>query len=122
MSYIVEIIKPIKKEDVIGVLEMDDSLAVNDEGADWLEVKWTGENETAIFSYSQSRIEITTPTEKAYEKTQEIASLLNADVIGEEERSDKTRTVDPGIIEGRSTWLGWPILVTILIILLLWRW
>jgi len=122
MSYIVEIIKPIKKEDVIGVVDADDSLVIDSKGDDWLEIKWTGKNETAIFSYSQSRIAITTPTKEAYEKAQEIASLLNADVFGEEERPHDVSAVNSGIIAGRSTWLGWPILVTVLIILLLWRW
>jgi hypothetical protein len=122
MSYIVEIIRPIKKEEVIRLAGADDSLVVDSEGEDWLELNWTGEKETANFSYSQSRLVVTTPTDEAYKKAKEIASLLNAEIIGEEEKIRDVTISDSGIIEGRSTWLGWPILVIILIILLLWKW
>ena len=122
MSYIVEIIRPISKDEVLGLADEDDSLVVIGEGEDWLEIKWTGEKETATFSYSQSRLVITTPTDEVYEKLREISSLLNADVIGEEENTRHVPIPDSGIIEGRSTWLGWPILTSLLIILLLWKW
>ena len=122
MSYFVEIIRPIRTEELLSVVEKDDSLSVLDQGENWIIFAWDSSGEHAKFDCSQGRISITSPTDSAWAKAEELAGILNASVIGEEDQLSKYRESYRGILNGRSTWIGWPILVVVLATALFWRW
>ena len=122
MSYFVEIIRPIRVEELLSIVENDITLSILDQGENWIVFSWADSEEQAEFDYSQGRISITSPNDSAWAKAEELASILNATVIGEEEQLSKYRETDSAILKGRSTWIGWPILVVILAVALFWRW
>jgi len=122
MSYVVEIIRPIREAEVIAIAKRDDSLTILGQGENWLELEWVQGDEKTQISLAQGRMSVTTPTHKAYNKVQELAEILNAEVIGEEEQLPERENANPGIATGKSIWAGWPILVLILLVTLIWRW
>jgi hypothetical protein len=122
MSYFVEIIRPIRVAELLTIIENDITLSILDQGENWIVFSWADNEEQSEFDYSQGRISITSPTDSAWAKAEELASILNATVIEEEEQLSKYRKTDGDILKGRSTWIGWPILVVILAVALFWRW
>lgn len=123
MSYIVSIRRTIQKQEFLSLIQHEPSFRVESQNDDCMVVEWTHGREQAFFVLSQGTIDVTTPSEAAFKKMEEIAARLEAEVIGEEEKFIVPKTpVKPGLFAGRVTWIGWPILVIILIILLIWRW
>ena len=59
---------------------------------------------------------------EAWEKLQELAIKLSAEVIGEEDKIAPSPTGKQNIIHGRSTWVGWPLPVLGLVVALWWKW
>lgn len=105
------------------MIQDEPSFRIDSQNEDGVVVEWTHGTETTTFVLSQGVIDATTPAEAAYMKMEELAGKLKAEVIGEDEKFIVPRTpVGPGVFAGRVTWIGWPILVIALTILLIWRW
>lgn len=83
MSYIVEVIRPIRKEEIVSLVRNDSELSIIAEGEKWVDVAWSRGDEQAVFNFAPGRISVTTPSEGAWEKTQALAQRLRAVVIGE---------------------------------------
>ncbi len=122
MSYVVEIVRPIAPKEFLALIAEDPTLTLLEHADDWVEAGWSDGDEHAVFSLAQGRIAITTPSERAWDKAQEIARRLDARVIGEEDEIKPPQPIDPEFIADRSINLGWPILVLVLTALLIWRW
>ena len=122
MSYVVEILRPIRKEELLEVIEGDPELSIPRQGDAWVDVEWSREQEQELFTFAQGRIAVTTPDERAWEKAHKLARLLDAAVIGEEDEIPDRPDTEPGLFAGRSTWIDWPILVVTLAALLIWKW
>lgn len=122
MSYVVEVIRPIRKEEVVDLIPNDSELSIVAEGENWLDVLWSRGREQAVFHFAQGRITATTPNEAAWTKIQSLAQRLGAAVIGEEDDLPNRPALKPGVFAGRSTWIGWPLLVFLLGAMLAWKW
>jgi hypothetical protein len=122
MSYIVEVLRPIQKEEVAAVVREDSEMSVIAEGKNWIDFAWSRGEEHAVFNFAQGRISVTTPDEGAWEKAHVMAQRLGAAVIGEEDDLPNRPQTRSGVFAGRSTWIGWPILVVVLAALLAWKW
>ena len=122
MSYVVEIIRPIGKEEVLALVQADKELSVQASGGDWINISWTRDSYSDSIYYAQSRLTCTSPGSEAWEKLQELATKLNAEVIGEEDKIAPPLVGNQGIIHGRSTWVGWPVIVLVLVAALWWKW
>jgi len=122
MSYIVEVIRPIGKEEVVALVRTDNELSVLAEGENWADIAWFRGDEHAVLNLAQGRITVSTPGKGAWEKTQAIAQLLHAAVVGEEDDLPNRPEARPGVSGARSTWIGWPVLVFLLGAMLAWKW
>jgi hypothetical protein len=123
MSYNVSIRRLIQKQEFLGLIQNQPAFRVESQDEDCAIVEWVQGEEITTFVLSQATIDATTPSEAAYEKMTEMAEKLNAEVIGEEEKFIVPRSsAKSGVVAGRSTWIGWPVLVIVLIVLLIWRW
>ncbi len=122
MSYVVEVIRPIQKDEVLTLIHDDAEMSVIAEGENWIDFAWSCGAEQAIFNFAQGRISVTTPSEEAWSKAQVLAQRLEATVIGEENDLPNRPEIKRGILASRSTWIGWPILVVLLGVLLVWKW
>jgi len=60
--------------------------------------------------------------DKALEKMKLLAEKLGATVIGEEDDLPIPEDIERGVFTNRVTWIGWPIMVIVLFVLLIWRW
>jgi len=122
MSYIVSIKRPISKSDLLAAIEGDDQFSVVTDGDNDVTLAWLKGDERATFSLSQGEITVTTPSEHAWQKMDDLAGKLDAAVIGEEDDPPVHSNVEAGIFANRQTWIGWPVLVIILAALLIWKW
>jgi hypothetical protein len=123
MSYVVSIIRPIQKREFINLLDANPKFRIESQNDDCAVVRWSDGNESAMFVLSQGSIVVTSPSDTAFKQMQELAKKLNAEIIGEEEKFIiPQRPLRRGVFAGRATWIGWPILVIVLTILLIWRW
>ena len=122
MSYVVEIIRPISKEEILAIVDEDEELSVIASGDEWIELIWIRNGCTDSIHFAQSRLICASPETETWEKLQEVATRLNAEVIGEEDKIAPSPVGDQGIFRGRSTWIGWPLLVLGLVVALWWRW
>jgi hypothetical protein len=121
MSYVVEIVRPISKAEVVALASTDSELSIVAEGDEWADLIWKRGSAQALFSFAQSRITLTTPDDVVLEKAQGIAAKLGARVVGEEDQLRAPAVAGRGA-HVRSSWAGWPFLVAVLLVLLLWRW
>ncbi len=128
MSYIVSIKRLISKSDLLMAIDGDDEFAILSKDDNDAELVWTVGEERTTFYLAQGEIIATTPSDKAWEKMHPLAERLNAVVIGEENDLPTFNEVPiwpevkQGIFANRATWMGWPILVVVLLALLIWRW
>ncbi len=122
MSYVVEVIRPIQKKEVLTLIHDDAELTIIAEGENWIDFTWSRGGGQVMFNFAQGRISVTTPGEEAWAKAQALAERLEAAVIGEEDDLPNRREIKQGLLAGRSTWIGWPILVVLLGGLLAWKW
>ena len=122
MSYVVEIIRPIGQEEILALVQADEELSVLASGEDWVEISWKRKSFTDSIYYAQARLTCTSPGSEAWEKLHELAIKLSAEVIGEEDKIAPSPTGKQNIIHGRSTWVGWPLLVLGLAVALWWKW
>ena len=122
MSYIVEILRPIQKEEVAALVREDSEMSVIAEGTNWIDFAWSRGEAHAVFNFAQGRISVTTPGDEAWEKARVMAQRLGATVIGEEDDLAGRPQAGAGVLAGRSTWIGWPVLVVVLGALLAWKW
>ena len=120
MSYLVSIVRPITKQEMLSAVAGDDDFEAVSETDDCIVRKWVGGEREEMFVLSQGTVQVTTPSEGAFNKMQELANKLAAEVIGEEEKYIlPTGRPTRG---GGEIRLGWPIVVIILILLLICRW
>lgn len=123
MSYYFEVKRLISKAEVLALVQTDSELEVTDQDQDFLCIRWSNGSASCLFVYAEGIIEATSPSTLAYQKLESIAQQLGAVVVGEEEpTSTPVASTTPGVLAGRSTWLGWPFLVIVLSALLVWRW
>ena len=122
MSYIVSIKRPISKADLLMAIDGDEQFAIVSEGDNFIDLVWSVGEERATFNLVQGEITATTPSDKALEKMNHLAEKLSAVVIGEEDDLPVPTDMQRGVFSNRVTWIGWPIIVVVLLILLIWRW
>jgi len=122
MSYVVEVVRPIKADELIALAENDPELTLLERNENWLAVSWRSEDEEATFELSQGRVSVTSPIDKAWEKAHDIAARLGAEVLGEADQSPSGRSMSSGRGLAPTLWLGWPILAIVLAVLLAWKW
>ena len=122
MSYVVEIIRRISKEEILALVRADEELSVLASGDHWIEISWKRNSCTDSIYYAQARLTCTSPGSEGWEKLQELAKKLSAEVIGEVDKIAQSPVGKQGIIHGRSTWIGWPLLVLGLAVALWWKW
>lgn len=122
MSYLVELLRPIRKDELLAIVDDDAELSVVAEGDDWLAIAWSRGDEQALFNFARGRLSLSTPSQAAAEKSCSLAERLGAIVLGEEDGAPSRPAMPPGIFAGRSSWIGWPVLVIILTALLAWKW
>ena len=100
------------------VIEGDDEFSVMADGHSFAVLRWTNGNEHAVFNYTHGEITVGTPSPAVHEKMSALASTFQAELIGEED--DIPNPGEKGSVD--VTWIGWPIMVVTLLILLIWRW
>jgi hypothetical protein len=123
MSYICSVRRTIRKREFQALIEGDPSFRIESQNEHGLVAEWFHDGEVTIFVLSQGTIDVTSPSEAAYDKMQELARRLDAALIGEEEQFIVPRApAKRGIFAGRTTWIGWPIIVVTLTILLIFKW
>ena len=124
MSYIVSIKRPIQKHELLAAIEGSSEYTVVSETEDGIEMKYSNNNEQSEFLFlSQGEIQATSPSEDTYAALEKLAALLDAEVIGEEEKYFiPPSEIKRGIFANRDTWIGWPILVIVLTIMLIFKW
>jgi hypothetical protein len=91
LSYVVSIRRksPITERELLAAVESDDRFSIaeaDDLSNDSFVLHWSGENETVVeyFVFHRGEIDITSPSNSALEAAQSLATLLGADVVGEE--------------------------------------
>lgn len=122
MSYIFSIKRPISKADLLRAIDGDEEFSVVSEGDAFIDLVWSDGEEKATFNLVQGEISVTTPSDNALEKMNHLAEKLGAVVIGEEDDLPIPKDIERGVFTNRVTWIGWPIIVILLSILLIWRW
>jgi len=103
-------------------IDGDEQFAILSEGDNFIDLVWSAGEDKATFNLVQGEITVTSPSEKALEKMDFLAEKLKAVVIGEEDDLTIQAEIKQGIFSNRVTWIGWPIMVIALLILLIWRW
>ena len=104
------------------MVHADEELSVLASGEDWIEISWKRNSCADSIYYAQARLTCTSPGSEAWEKLQELAIKLSAEVIGEEDKIAPSPAGKQNTIHGRSTWIGWPLLVFGLAVALWWKW
>ncbi len=135
MGYTVEILRKIKKEEVVAALGEDDDFTIEDQTGSQVSFFCVEGGERTYFQYARGIITIERMGEEfAWSKTQQLARKLGADVLEEEEAEDieaedvsPSPTRQPFIVEnvqpkGDHIGCGWWILWAVLAALLIWRW
>ena len=122
MSHVVSVKRVLAKPEVLALVAADSSLGIVREDADTLDIVWSDGAEDSFFQLVGGELQAVTPSTAAANKLAEIAKSLGASVVGEEDLVPVPDTLRPGIFAGRSTWVGWPLMVLILAGLLVWRW
>ena len=98
-------------DEVLALVQADKELSVQASGDDWIDISWTRQSYAESFYYAQARLTCTSPRSEAWEKLQELATKLSAEVIGEEDKIAPPPDGNQSIVHGRSTWIGWPLIV-----------
>jgi|GEM_PF-5974579 len=124
MSFIVSIKKVIQKTDIYPVIEGNEQYKLISETEDGIEIHFLLNNQKPeILVLSQGEIQATSPSETLYTEMEKLAKLLEAEVIGEEDKYFiPSQEIKRGIFVNRDTWIGWPILVLVLTIMLIIKW
>lgn len=122
MSYLVELLRPIRKDELLAIVGDDSELSIVAEGEDWLAIAWSRGDEQALFNFARGRLSLTSPSRAAGQKSCALAERLGAIVVGEEDGLPSPPAMPSGIFAGRSSWIGWPVLVIVLTALLVWKW
>jgi len=123
MSYQVAVKRVIGMPEVLALVSADPTLRVTREDSETLDLEWSDGSAEGFFQFVQGELQATTPSTSAARKLAFIAEALNAAVVGEDDLAPShSGQVRSGVIAGRSTWIGWPILVVVLGLLLAWRW
>ncbi len=119
MSHMMSIKRTITKDEFMGAIEGDSEFSVMADGRAFTVLRWSNGVEHAVFNYTQGEITVGSPSEAVLAKMRYLADSFQAELVSEEEGM-----MPAGDDEGdvRSTWIGWPIMVVTLIILLVWRW
>jgi hypothetical protein len=123
MSYIVSVKRVILMSEILGLVRADPTLRIQRQDSETLDLAWSQDSDEGFFQFVQGQLQATSPSTPAAQKLASVAQTLNATVVGEEDLVPQY----PGpaaqrVFAGRSTWLGWPILVVGLGALLAWRW
>jgi hypothetical protein len=123
MSYLLSVKRVISVAEVTALVEGDPSLRITRRDEDTLDLFWSADSEQGFFQLVQGDLQSTTPSAAAAHKLAAIAESLGASVVGEEDLIPLQGTQPrQGLFAGRSTWIGWPLLVLVLAVLLIWRW
>ena len=123
MSYVVAVKRIISMAEVLALVEADPSLRITRQDTDTLDVVWSLGSDEGFFQLVQGELQATTPSTPAALKLASLAEALSASVVGEEDLIPQSfPPIQRGVFAGRSTWVGWPLLVIILGVLLVWRW
>lgn len=123
MSYIVSVKRTIPVSEALAAIAADRSLQVLRQDGSTFSAAWSEGEDEALFDFAQGELQATSPSEAALLKLQSLADVLDATVVGEEDLvPTRSHSLRPGILSGRSTWIGWPAMVLILGALLVWRW
>ena len=118
MSYMMSIKRTISKADFMQVIEGDSEFSVMADGRAFTVLRWSNGKEHAVFNYAQGEISVGSPSDAVLAKMHALSKALQADLVGEED--DLPAAGAGGSVS--VTWIGWPIMVVTLLILLIWRW
>lgn len=119
MSQVVTLKRKILKTDLDSALNQTNDLSLGQEHNWGFEIKYT-RDPNILITFCNGELEATSPSDTLYQELERLATLLDADLIHEDEVSIRpNKTV---INEGKEIVLFWPLLIAILSILLIWRW
>jgi len=125
MSYVVEIRRTIAMTELLSALAGEPEFRITRQDAETLELEW-GDGEAAqAIDFRKGQLSTTSPSDEAVRALARLAGRLGAEVVGEEDlipRVGADVEIRRGVFAGRSTWIGWPVLVLVLSGLLAWRW
>lgn len=65
MSNVVEILRPIRTDELVALSESDPELSLLDHGEGWMLVSWRKDDEEATFELAHGRITVTSPSDRA---------------------------------------------------------
>lgn len=123
MSYVVEVRRTIKMHELLAELGKDRAFRITRQDGDTLDIEWTDGDAVLELDFRKGLLSTTSPTDAAMRALSQLADRLGAEVVGEEDLIPLTNTEVPrSVFAGRTTWIGWPILVVVLACLLIWRW
>jgi hypothetical protein len=123
MSYVVEVRRPIKIQELLVELGKDAAFQVLRQDADTLEFEWVSGESSTQADFRKGIVSTTSPSDEAFQMLSQLADRLGAEIVGEEDLVPLAYAeVRRGIFSNRSTWIGWPVLVLVLAGLLVWRW
>jgi hypothetical protein len=123
MSYVVAVKRVISIAEIAALAKADSSLCITRQDEVTVDLLWAAGTEEGFFQLVHGELQCTTPSTAAAQKLAAIASALGATVVGEEDLIPLHGTQPrPSVFAGRSTWIGWPVLVLVLSALVVWRW
>ena len=119
MSQIVTLRRKVSSEELQEALEQIESLSLGERHEWGFEIEYTLDSKCLV-TFSNGELEATSPNAALFHDLETLASLLEAEVVMEDEvamvPSAQANTA------GREISLFWPALVIVLFTLLVWRW
>ncbi len=122
MSHMMSIKRTISKTDLLKAIQGDTEFSVLAEGDAFLVLRWSDGQENAVFNLVKGEVTVGTPTVQIMAKMKDLAGKCHAEIVGKDEELDTQEEGSGGLISNRSTWIGWPILVVVLLTLLIIKW
>ncbi len=118
MSQMKSVKRTITRDEFMGAIEGDSEFSIMADGRAFTVVRWSNGIDHAVFNYTQGEIAVGSPSAGALAKMQYLADTFQAEIVGNEGVAPAGDDED----STTSTWIGWPIMVVTLLILLVWRW
>ncbi len=119
MGYIVTIARRISEAELRAAVDKDNDLEIGERGEGFITIIYKPDPDIyAVFSNGQ--IQVTSPDEGLYDKFTALAGHLSAEIVEEDDLLYGNQFDSPA--PARSIWLGWPFILTLLLLLLIWRW
>lgn len=118
MSYLVEVKRTIALHEVMQIIKRSNELEVHDQNP-LVPTYGVGKEQEYIY-FTGAEMQATSPSDGLVPVLERLAKDLNAELVGEEDNIPGGENGNDKLIKTR--WLGWPILVIILLVTLIIRW